>query len=76
MISWVMMLVSRLLDSVSTIEDEASGGKKNLAGKERERPGSGMSGSVLSKAELQFGRRSAALFVYLFKIWLLIAGIL
>uniref|UniRef100_H2L8M7 Baculoviral IAP repeat containing 6 n=1 Tax=Oryzias latipes TaxID=8090 RepID=H2L8M7_ORYLA len=48
MISWVMMLVSRLLDSVSTIEDEASGGKKNLAGKERERPGSGSQWSFIN----------------------------
>lgn len=37
MISWVVMLVSRLLDYVASIEDEASGGKKNMAGKERER---------------------------------------
>lgn len=51
MISWVVMLVSRLLDSVSTIEDEASGGKKNLAGKERERPGSGMSGVRFVKSQ-------------------------
>uniref|UniRef100_A0A8C9ZQ87 Dual E2 ubiquitin-conjugating enzyme/E3 ubiquitin-protein ligase BIRC6 n=1 Tax=Sander lucioperca TaxID=283035 RepID=A0A8C9ZQ87_SANLU len=37
MISWVVMLVSRLLDYVSSIEDEASGGKKHLGGKDRER---------------------------------------
>lgn len=37
MISWVVMLVSKLLDYVATIEDEASGGKKQLGGKERER---------------------------------------
>ena len=37
MISWVVMLVSRLLDYVASIEDEASGGKKHLSGKERER---------------------------------------
>lgn len=41
MISWVVMLVSRLLDYVATIEDEASGGKKHL-GKERERTFTGM----------------------------------
>lgn len=37
MISWVVMLVSRLLDYVANIEDEPSGGKKHLVGKERER---------------------------------------
>lgn len=37
MISWVVMLVSRLLDYVASIEDEAAGGKKHLGGKERER---------------------------------------
>lgn len=37
MISWVVMLISRLLDYVASIDDEASGGKKNLGGKERER---------------------------------------
>uniref|UniRef100_A0A3Q3KMW9 Dual E2 ubiquitin-conjugating enzyme/E3 ubiquitin-protein ligase BIRC6 n=1 Tax=Monopterus albus TaxID=43700 RepID=A0A3Q3KMW9_MONAL len=31
MISWVVMLVSRLLDYVASIEDEASGGKKHLS---------------------------------------------
>lgn len=41
MISWVVMLVSRLLDYVASIEDEASGGKKHLGGKERERPVTG-----------------------------------
>lgn len=43
MISWVVMLVSRLLDYVASIEDEASGGKKNLSGKERDRPTTGKS---------------------------------
>uniref|UniRef100_A0A3Q2D0E3 Baculoviral IAP repeat containing 6 n=1 Tax=Cyprinodon variegatus TaxID=28743 RepID=A0A3Q2D0E3_CYPVA len=38
MISWVVMLVSRLLDYVANIEDEASAAKKNLGGKERDRP--------------------------------------
>lgn len=42
MISWVVMLVSRLLDYVATIEDEGSGGKKHLGGKERERTFTGM----------------------------------
>lgn len=37
MISWVVMLVSRLLDYVASVEDEASAGKKHQGGKERER---------------------------------------
>lgn len=37
MISWVVMLVSRLLDYVATVEDEASATKKPLNGKDRER---------------------------------------
>lgn len=37
MISWVVMLVSRLLDYVANIDDEPSGGKKHLVGKDRER---------------------------------------
>ncbi|XP_060609978.2 baculoviral IAP repeat-containing protein 6 isoform X2 [Anolis sagrei] len=37
MISWVVMLVSRLLDCVATVEDEAATAKKLLNGKERER---------------------------------------
>lgn len=41
MISWVVMLVSRLLDYVASIEDEASGAKKNLGGKDRDRPVTG-----------------------------------
>lgn len=45
MISWVVMLVSRLLDYVASVEDEASGAKKHLGGKERERPLSGESGA-------------------------------
>lgn len=43
MISWVVMLVSRLLDYVANIEDEASGGKKHPGGKERERTLTGIS---------------------------------
>ncbi|XP_048340127.1 baculoviral IAP repeat-containing protein 6 isoform X2 [Sphaerodactylus townsendi] len=37
MISWVVMLVSRLLDYVATVEDEATTAKKPLNGKDRER---------------------------------------
>ncbi|KAK7823578.1 hypothetical protein U0070_004692, partial [Myodes glareolus] len=36
-ISWVVMLVSRLLDHVATVEDEAAAAKKPLNGKDRER---------------------------------------
>lgn len=42
MISWVVMLVSRLLDYVATVEDEAATAKKPLNGKERERFLTGM----------------------------------
>lgn len=54
MISWVVMLVSRLLDYVASVEDEASGAKKHLGGKERERPLSGEPGGrvVLSGCPL------------------------
>ncbi len=37
MISWVVMLVSRLLDYVASVEDEASAAKKPLGTKDRER---------------------------------------
>ncbi|XP_043914359.1 baculoviral IAP repeat-containing protein 6 isoform X2 [Protopterus annectens] len=37
LISWVVMLVSRLLDYVATVEEEATTAKKPLTGKERER---------------------------------------
>ncbi|XP_054979504.1 baculoviral IAP repeat-containing protein 6 isoform X9 [Sorex araneus] len=37
MISWVVMLVSRLLDYVATVEDEAAAAKKPSSGKDRER---------------------------------------
>lgn len=47
MISWVVMLVSRLLDYVASIEDEASGAKKHVGGKERERSFTGKSPTVL-----------------------------
>ncbi|TKS85134.1 Baculoviral IAP repeat-containing protein 6 [Collichthys lucidus] len=50
MISWVVMLVSRLLDYVASIEDEASGGKKHLAGKERERSVTGIQWSFINNS--------------------------
>uniref|UniRef100_A0AAV2JLI0 Dual E2 ubiquitin-conjugating enzyme/E3 ubiquitin-protein ligase BIRC6 n=1 Tax=Knipowitschia caucasica TaxID=637954 RepID=A0AAV2JLI0_KNICA len=50
MISWVVMLVSRLLDSVSSIEDEASGAKKHLGGKERDRSCSGIQWSFINNS--------------------------
>ncbi|XP_054605954.2 dual E2 ubiquitin-conjugating enzyme/E3 ubiquitin-protein ligase BIRC6 isoform X4 [Nothobranchius furzeri] len=50
MISWVVMLVSRLLDCVASIEDEASGNKKNLGGKERERPVTGIQWSFINNS--------------------------
>lgn len=37
MVSWVVMLVSRLLDYVASVEDEASSAKKHLGAKDRER---------------------------------------
>lgn len=42
------MLVSRLLDYVANIEDEASGGKKQLGGKERDRSLTGRSATQFS----------------------------
>ncbi|XP_075902304.1 dual E2 ubiquitin-conjugating enzyme/E3 ubiquitin-protein ligase BIRC6 isoform X2 [Nelusetta ayraudi] len=50
MISWVVMLVSRLLDYVASVEDEASGAKKHLGGKERERPLSGIQWSFINNS--------------------------
>lgn len=50
MISWVVMLVSRLLDYVASIEDEASGGKKHLGGKERGRTLTGKSDDFTSNS--------------------------
>lgn len=41
MISWVVMLVSRLLDYVASVEDEATAAKKPLGAKDRERSFSG-----------------------------------
>ncbi|XP_067844789.1 baculoviral IAP repeat-containing protein 6 [Heptranchias perlo] len=37
MVSWVVMLVSRLLDYVASVEDEVAAAKKPLNGKDRER---------------------------------------
>lgn len=54
MISWVVMLVSRLLDYVASVEDEASGAKKHLGGKERERPISGDPGAEIPSPYWQF----------------------
>uniref|UniRef100_A0A6Q2Z630 Dual E2 ubiquitin-conjugating enzyme/E3 ubiquitin-protein ligase BIRC6 n=1 Tax=Esox lucius TaxID=8010 RepID=A0A6Q2Z630_ESOLU len=48
MISWVVMLVSRLLDYVASVEDEASAGKKHLGGKERERTSTGSQWSFIN----------------------------
>lgn len=48
MISWVVMLVSRLLDYVATVEDEAATAKKPLNGKERERFFSGNQWSFIN----------------------------
>ncbi|KAM3606446.1 uncharacterized protein V6R79_016382 [Siganus canaliculatus] len=50
MISWVVMLVSRLLDYVASIEDDASGGKKHLGGKDRERSFSGIQWSFINNS--------------------------
>lgn len=44
MISWVVMLVSRLLDYVASVEDEATAAKKPLGSKDRERSFTGKSG--------------------------------
>ncbi|XP_053567827.1 baculoviral IAP repeat-containing protein 6 isoform X7 [Bombina bombina] len=50
MISWVVMLVSRLLDYVATVEDEAAASKKPLNGKERERFLSGNQWSFINNS--------------------------
>ncbi|XP_039594997.1 baculoviral IAP repeat-containing protein 6 isoform X2 [Polypterus senegalus] len=47
MISWVVMLVSRLLDYVASVEDDA---KKHLNGKERERTVSGNQWSFINNS--------------------------
>uniref|UniRef100_A0A3Q4I275 Dual E2 ubiquitin-conjugating enzyme/E3 ubiquitin-protein ligase BIRC6 n=1 Tax=Neolamprologus brichardi TaxID=32507 RepID=A0A3Q4I275_NEOBR len=61
MISWVVMLVSRLLDYVASIEDEASGGKKHLGGKERERPWSFINNSLQSQNSSRSAKGSSSL---------------
>lgn len=48
MISWVVMLVSRLLDYVASVEDEATATKKHLGGKDRERVFIGVSSMVFT----------------------------
>ncbi|XP_046884773.1 baculoviral IAP repeat-containing protein 6 isoform X4 [Hypomesus transpacificus] len=50
MISWVVMLVSRLLDYVASVEDEASAGKKHLGGKDRERTFTGNQWSFINNS--------------------------
>ncbi|XP_036815670.1 baculoviral IAP repeat-containing protein 6 isoform X7 [Oncorhynchus mykiss] len=50
MISWVVMLVSRLLDYVASVEDEASAGKKHQGGKERERTFTGNQWSFINNS--------------------------
>ncbi|CAJ0938650.1 unnamed protein product [Ranitomeya imitator] len=50
MISWVVMLVSRLLDYVATVEDEAAASKKPLNGKDRERFLSGNQWSFINNS--------------------------
>lgn len=50
MISWVVMLVSRLLDYVASIEDEVSGAKKHMGGKDRERSYTGIQWSFINNS--------------------------
>ncbi|XP_069036040.1 baculoviral IAP repeat-containing protein 6 isoform X3 [Lepisosteus oculatus] len=50
MISWVVMLVSRLLDYVASVEDEAAAAKKHLNGKERERVVTGSQWSFINNS--------------------------
>ncbi|XP_037398087.1 baculoviral IAP repeat-containing protein 6 isoform X3 [Pygocentrus nattereri] len=50
MISWVVMLVSRLLDYVASVEDEATSSKKNLGGKDRERTFTGNQWSFINNS--------------------------
>lgn len=49
MISWVVMLVSRLLDYVASVEDEASAAKKPLGAKDRERTFTGKTSEKQTK---------------------------
>ncbi|XP_058880863.1 baculoviral IAP repeat-containing protein 6-like isoform X4 [Acipenser ruthenus] len=50
MISWVVMLVSRLLDYVANVEDEAAAAKKHLNGKDRDRILSGNQWSFINNS--------------------------
>ncbi|KAI5102813.1 baculoviral IAP repeat-containing protein 6 isoform X13 [Silurus meridionalis] len=50
MVSWVVMLVSRLLDYVASVEDEASAAKKHLGAKERERTFTGNQWSFINNS--------------------------
>ncbi|XP_063047563.1 baculoviral IAP repeat-containing protein 6 isoform X3 [Engraulis encrasicolus] len=50
MISWVVMLVSRLLDYVASVEDEASASKKQLGGKDRDRSFTGNQWSFINNS--------------------------
>ncbi|XP_018118500.1 baculoviral IAP repeat-containing protein 6 isoform X5 [Xenopus laevis] len=59
MISWVVMLVSRLLDYVATVEDEAAASKKPLNGKERERYVSGNQWSFINNSLHTHSMRSS-----------------
>ncbi|XP_060789213.1 baculoviral IAP repeat-containing protein 6 isoform X4 [Neoarius graeffei] len=50
MVSWVVMLVSRLLDYVASVEDEASSAKKPLGAKDRERTFTGNQWSFINNS--------------------------
>ncbi|XP_066552631.1 baculoviral IAP repeat-containing protein 6 isoform X3 [Amia ocellicauda] len=50
MISWVVMLVSRLLDYVASVEDEAAAAKKHLNGKDRDRAITGNQWSFINNS--------------------------
>ncbi|XP_041105893.1 baculoviral IAP repeat-containing protein 6-like isoform X2 [Polyodon spathula] len=50
MISWVVMLVSRLLDYVASVEDEVATAKKHLNGKDRDRIMSGNQWSFINNS--------------------------
>ncbi|XP_050990219.1 baculoviral IAP repeat-containing protein 6 isoform X2 [Labeo rohita] len=50
MISWVVMLVSRLLDYVASVEDEATAAKKPLGAKDRERSFTGNQWSFINNS--------------------------
>ncbi|XP_016428418.1 baculoviral IAP repeat-containing protein 6-like [Sinocyclocheilus rhinocerous] len=50
MVSWVVMLVSRLLDYVASVEDEATAAKKPLGSKDRERSFTGNQWSFINNS--------------------------